>query len=324
VLGDYIIGYEINEDVDNGFRPAGLMNLSNSSIDVPLKLYDAANGYSAGTAVHSMTLYRAASGALVFSAGTIQYSWGLDSAHDGPATTPDIRLMQATVNLFADMGARPGSLLAGLIDSAQSTDYTAPISQITSLVNGGTVVANGAVFITGTARENGGGVVAGVEISLDGGVTWRKANGRENWSYEWNPSTQGGYYILTRAVDDSGNIETPLAGISVTATGSTGQVSLWNNTSTPAVASNADPLAVEVGTKFSSTVAGFVTGIRFYKGDLNIGTHVGRLWSSNGTLLATVTFGSESVNGWQTAMFDSAVAIQANTNYVISYSAPLG
>jgi hypothetical protein len=37
-----------------------------------------------------------------------------------------------------------------------------------------------------------------------------------------------------------------------------------------------------------------------------------------------VTFGSESVNGWQTAMFDSAVAIQANTNYVISYSAPLG
>ncbi len=324
VLGDYILGYEINEDVDNGFRPAGLMNLSTTSIDVPLKLYDAANGYLPGTAVHSMTLYRAASGALVFSAGTIQYSWGLDSVHEGPATTPDLRLMQATVNLFADMGARPGSLLAGLIDSEQSTDYTAPTSQITSLVNGGTVVANGAVFITGTARENGGGVVAGVEISLDGGVTWRKANGRENWSYEWTPSTQGGYYLLTRAVDDSGNIETPLVGVSVEAVGASGQLSLWNHWNLPAVASNADPLAVEVGTRFSSTVAGFVTGIRFYKGDLNIGTHRGHLWSSNGTLLATVTFTSETVDGWQTAMFDSAVAIQANTNYVISYTAPLG
>ncbi|MGE0538106.1 MAG: DUF4082 domain-containing protein, partial [Pirellulales bacterium] len=323
-LGDYILGYEIDEDVDNGHRPAGLMNLSSTWIDVPLKLYDSANGYSPGTAVHSLTLYRAASGALVFGAGTIQFSWGLDSHHDGPATTPDLRLMQAVVNLFADMGAQPGSLYGGLVPATQSTDFSAPTSTITSLVNNATVVANGAVFITGTAKDNGGGVVAGVEISLDGGQTWRKANGRENWSYEWTPSTQGGYYILSRAVDDSGNIELPVAGKSVEAVGSAGQVSLWNNYDLPAVGSNPDLSGVEVGMKFSSSVAGYVTGMRFYKGDLNTGPHDGHLWTSNGALLATVTFSSETLEGWQTAMFDVPVAIQANTTYVISYYAPDG
>ena len=35
-----------------------------------------------GTANHALTLYRHASGALVFGAGTVQWSWGLDSNHD--------------------------------------------------------------------------------------------------------------------------------------------------------------------------------------------------------------------------------------------------
>ena len=35
-----------------------------------------------GTATHSLTLYRAPSGALVFGAGTVQWAWGLDDVHD--------------------------------------------------------------------------------------------------------------------------------------------------------------------------------------------------------------------------------------------------
>ena len=38
--------------------------------------------------------------------------------------------------------------------------------------------------------------------------------------------------------------------------------------------------------KFSSEVAGNVTGIRFYKAAANTGTHVGSLWSASGELLA--------------------------------------
>ena len=82
--------------------------------------------------------------------------------------------------------------------------------------------------------------------------------------------------------------------------------------------------AVEVGMKFTADVSGYVTGVRFYKGSTNIGTHVGNLWSSSGTLLATVTFSNESPSGWQTAYFPSPVAVTANTTYVISYHAPQG
>ena len=69
--------------------------------------------------------------------------------------------------------------------------------------------------VTGTATDAGGGVVAGVEMSTDGGTTWHPvttmsaANTSVTWSYTWiahgDPSTT----IETRATDDSGNIETP-------------------------------------------------------------------------------------------------------------------
>ena len=51
--------------------------------------------------------------------------------------------------------------------------------------------------------------------------------------------------------------------------------------------------------KFRSDVAGQVTGVRFYKGSGNTGTHIGNLWSSTGTLLASATFTGESASGWQ-------------------------
>ena len=48
---------------------------------------------------------------------------------------------------------------------------------------------------------------------------------------------------------------------------------------------------------------GFVSGIRFYKGTGNTGTHTGTMWSNNGTLLATGTFSNETSTGWQTLSF---------------------
>ena len=43
---------------------------------------DYGSTYAPGTATHALTLYRHTSGALVFGAGTVQWSWGLDSNHD--------------------------------------------------------------------------------------------------------------------------------------------------------------------------------------------------------------------------------------------------
>jgi hypothetical protein len=81
---------------------------------------------------------------------------------------------------------------------------------------------------------------------------------------------------------------------------------------------------VELGVKFRSDVAGFVTGVRFYKAAANTGTHVGNLWSSTGTRLATATFTGESASGWQQVSFSPPVAIAANTVYVASYHCPNG
>ena len=86
-----------------------------------------------------------------------------------------------------------------------------------------------------------------------------------------------------------------------------------------------DANGVELGFKFRSRlVAGTITGIRFFKGDGNTGTHVGHLWSSTGTLLATATFTGETASGWQQVNFAAPVAIQPNTTYVASYFAPNG
>jgi hypothetical protein len=85
-----------------------------------------------------------------------------------------------------------------------------------------------------------------------------------------------------------------------------------------------DRKAVEVGMKFRSDVAGTVTGVRFFKGSSNTGTHTGHLWSSTGALLASVTFTGETGSGWQQALFATPVTINANTTYVVSYHAPVG
>ncbi|MGH8828015.1 MAG: DUF4082 domain-containing protein, partial [Jiangellaceae bacterium] len=76
--------------------------------------------------------------------------------------------------------------------------------------------------------------------------------------------------------------------------------------------------------RFRSSVDGNVTGIRFYKGTGNTGTHVGTLWSNTGTALGSVTFTSETTSGWQEATLPTPVAINANTTYVVSYHAPVG
>ena len=75
---------------------------------------------------------------------------------------------------------------------------------------------------------------------------------------------------------------------------------------------------VNVGVKFRSDVGGMVSGIRFYKGAGNNGTHIGSLYSAGGTLLAQATFSGETASGWQQVSFSPPVSITANTTYVAS------
>ena len=101
--------------------------------------------------------------------------------------------------------------------------------------------------------------------------------------------------------------------------------SIFQSVTSPSPSSNYIGTApLEVGMKFSSSVNGYISGLRYYKGVGAQGIHIGNLWTSNGTNLASATFTGETASGWQTVSFNSPVAITANTIYVVSYFSPNG
>ena len=233
VLLKGLLGHEWDEDLDNGFRPPGLFRLSETTIDNVPYIQDCGSVYDSGTATHHLTLYRHASGALVFGAGTVQWAWGLDAHHDTETgmpperqnvdTTrvgvdpngPDRNVRQATVNLFADMGVQPATLAPDLVRGEPSEDREPPVSRIDEPRTGSSLPP-GPVQVSGVAQDRGGGCIAAVEVSVDGGATWHPAEGRESWRYEWKAEGSGPRTIRCRAVDDSGNLESPAAGVTVT------------------------------------------------------------------------------------------------------------
>ncbi len=201
----------------------------------------------------------------MFGAGSIQWAWGLDSDHatDGPTNTADVAVQQATVNLFADMGAQPSTLQSGLVAATASTDATPPTSVISAPANGATVTVGSPLTISGTASDVGG-VVAGVEVSTDGGTSWHPATGTSSWSYTFTPSVNATLTIMSRATDDSARTETPGAGRTVTVGSGTPPAgdcpcTIWPSTATPVSESDEDSAAIEVGVKFRSNQDGSIT-----------------------------------------------------------------
>src|SRR5262249_55853643 len=184
-LGTDTLGYEWDEEIDNGSRPAGLMRLSSTTVGgVQKVLDDFGVSIGTGTATHSLTLYRHSSGALVFGAGTVQWSWGLDSVHDRGSAPADVKMQQATVNLLADMGNVQPLPPVGtpLFPASPSSDTGVPVSVITSPASGSMHAMSAPFFIRGTASD-AAGRVAGVEVSTDNGVTWNRATGTTSWFY---------------------------------------------------------------------------------------------------------------------------------------------
>ncbi|MFC6079706.1 DUF4082 domain-containing protein [Sphaerisporangium aureirubrum] len=316
-----VVGYEWDEDIDNGARPKGLVRLSTTTATAEQVLIDQGTNVAQLSATHRMTMYRAPSGALVFGAGTVQWTWGLDDEHDSydDETYADQRIKQATVNLFADMGVQPKSLTSGLSAAVKSTDVTGPTATITAPASGATVNSGTTATISGTALDLGGQVGA-VEVSTDNGATWHPATGRTTWTYSWKVTGVGATTIKVRAADDSGNVGAE-ASRNVTVAC---PCSLFPPSTVPANPAENDGTALELGVRFTSAVNGYLTGVKFYKGTGNTGTHTGTLWSVSGDQLTTGTFTGESSSGWQTLNFTSPVFVTAGTEYIASYYAPNG
>ena len=300
------LGYEWNPEQESyrSTYPAGRVILSKTIV----------NGKT-----HHLSLYKSGNGALIFGAGTVQWSWGLDDVHDRGNEPVSPAMQQATVNLFADMNVQPLTLQPNLVVAAKSTDTQLPALAITSPGSGESFPANAVYTITGNASDNA--TVSGIEVSTDGGTSWRLATGTLNWTFAWTPSTPGPATIMARVVDDSGNLS-PVTSLNVTVGAAVAQAcpcTVFLPTDVPGSQVYNDNQSIQLGMKFSSDVSGLVTGVRFYKHIQNTGTHTGQLYSTNGALLAQVVFPNETAEGWQQANFSSPVPISANTTYIISY-----
>ena len=191
-------------------------------------------------------MYRSKSGSLVFGAGTVQWSWGLDPYRDTETGVPPERanptnirvgrdqmgaekdIQQATLNLFTDMGVeanaedlghgltRPEGL--NIASSPPSVSFASPTEDATF---------SSSLVVKGTASKSDGGVVAAVEYSLSSTPTsWHPANftrvSGEEWSWTLKLGEEVPGYgmeslgakivpglstVLTvRAVDDSYNV----------------------------------------------------------------------------------------------------------------------
>ena len=100
--------------------------------------------------------------------------------------------------------------------------------------------------------------------------------------------------------------------------GATPTTSLFSASDTPTSIYN-DGQQLEVGVQFQSSVAGQITGLKFYRSASDTGPDVLTLWTATGTKLASVTYTNTAASGWQTAALSTPVAISANTSYVASY-----
>jgi len=163
---------------------------------------------------------------------------------------------------------------------------------------------------------------------VPGSVTYNASTQVATLTTTLNPAStytatvQGG---STGALDSNGNAMPGNYTWSFTTAGAPlGGYTLWTPSTTPGTIDGGDPTGVEVGVRIRADVAGFISGVRFYKSAANTGTHIGSLWTNTGTLLASVTFTNESGSGWQEANFSAPVLISPNTTYVVSYYDPNG
>lgn len=323
-LGRSTLGYEWDVDVDDDHRPPGLIQLSETVASAPDVLQDFGSTYAPGRETHHLTLYRAPSGALVFGAGTVQWAFGLDEVHQSDQVPADRTMQQATMNLLADMGVQPSSPQADLVTSAPSTDTRPPSSQITSPPAGSSVPVGTPLVITGTASDQGGGVVAGVEVSIDDGRTWRRATGTETWSHVVElGSPLGPRIIRSRATDDSANTESPAPGTTIEVIPRALPATLFPDSWRPAVPATTDVTPVEVGLRFRTIIDGSITALRCYRGPGDLAALNGTLWSGTGVALATVSFPAPTAEGWQEIAI-APVAVRAGADHVVSVWRPQG
>ena len=154
------------------------------------------------------------------------------------------------------------------------------------------------------AVTSGGGTVSPTSAVTD-------ANG--NASTNLTLGTTAGANAVSAAATGIGSVSFAATGASIV----TGGQRLFS-TQIPALLDGSDGTGLELGIKFQSARAGRIIAVRYWKSPSDSGTHVGRIWSSNGLLLTSVTFTGETASGWQQQAIPAPLTVTANTTYVVS------
>ena len=219
-------------------------------------------------------------------------------------------------------GTTISATLNGVSGSTTLTVTATPLAISTQSVPGGTI----GVPYTATLGATGGTTPYTWSVTnglLPSGLSLNSATG----AITGTPTVVGTFNFTVQVADAGTPLQSTSQPLSIAVTSTSGggcPCTIWPTTAVPGIPDSGPDSAVELGVKFRADTAGYITGVRFYKGVGNTGSHVGNLWNSAGTLLASVTFSGESSSGWQQANFSSPVAIAANTVYVASYHTSVG
>ena len=178
-------------------------------------------------------------------------------------------------------------------DFSSEIRYTVPLPSnspptiaLTSPANNAAFTTPASISLSASVTANGHTITA---VRFYNGSTLLGQVGAAPYSYIWGCATAGGYSLTAQVVYDTGSTATS-APANVTCVNATSVATIWPTTAVPGTVDGGPDSAVELGVKFRSDVAGSISGLRFYKATANTGTHLGHLWSSTGTMLASATF----------------------------------
>ena len=140
-----IVGYEYDKVWNNGQTPPGLIILSSSPV------VGCCEGSGSSTA--NSTLYTAASGARVFAAGTIQWSYGLDNYN---ANYVNAGIQKTTANILDNFGSGVAPAAPAVSLSRTSVPFGNQVVNTTSGAQTVTVTNSGTAALTINSIAVGG------------------------------------------------------------------------------------------------------------------------------------------------------------------------
>jgi hypothetical protein len=254
---------------------------------------------------------------------------GHSEATAGSLTTPivnsDIRSVEDGGNgVLGSPGAFPTDSNQGSNDSRDIVFVAAAVGSAAKLVLTPAITnvqTGNVVAYTATIQDANGNRVTKATNPISFSVSG--VSGSFNPPSPVSPIRGGATSNFTPSTAGTGTVTASASGLTsasatvVVSNPSAGSQSLFT-TQTPAVASASDDVPYEIGMKFRLARSGSITAIRYWKASADTGTPVGRIWSSSGTLLASVAFSGESASGWQQQRLATPLAVQANTTYVVS------